>query len=71
MLKGYLFHVTYGYSILSQNNITDGQIVMVNSMSGHRVPPGTLRFYSATKFAVTGLVEGWRQEVNYSKFLIR
>jgi len=46
-----------------KNNITDGQIVMVNSMSGHRVPPGNLRFYSATKFAVTGLVEGWRQEL--------
>ena len=40
---------------------------MVNSMSGHRVPPGTLRFYSATKFAVTGLVEGWRQEVHFIK----
>ena len=37
---------------------------MVNSMSGHRVAPGKLRFYSATKFAVTGLLEGWRQEVN-------
>ena len=34
-------------------------------MSGHRVAPGKLRFYSATKFAVTGLLEGWRQEVNY------
>ena len=33
-------------------------------MSGHRVAPGKLRFYSATKFAVTGLLEGWRQEVN-------
>ena len=47
-----------------QHKIDDGQIVMVNSMSGHRVAPGKLRFYSATKFAVTGLLEGWRQEVN-------
>jgi len=46
-----------------KNNIMDGQIVMVNSLSGHRVPPGNLRFYSATKFAVTGLLEGWRQEL--------
>merc|ERR1712226_539844 len=46
-----------------KNKITDGQIVMVNSMSGHRVAPGKLRFYSATKFAVTGLLEGWRQEL--------
>ena len=49
-----------------QHKIDDGQIVMVNSMSGHRVAPGKLRFYSATKFAVTGLLEGWRQEVNDS-----
>ena len=40
---------------------------MVNSMSGHRVAPGKLRFYSATKFAVTGLLEGWRQEVRVCK----
>lgn len=35
-------------------------------MSGHRVPHmlgGKTRFYSATKFAVTALLEGWRQEV--------
>ena len=41
---------------------------MVNSMSGHRVPNmpgggGKTRFYSATKFAVTALLEGWRQEM--------
>ena len=47
----------------------DGQIVMVNSLSGHRVPPGNLRFYSATKFAVTGLLEGWRQEVSFKQNL--
>jgi hypothetical protein len=41
-------------------------VIFINSLSGHRVPtnsPGT-RFYSATKFAVTALLEGWRQEVN-------
>ena len=37
---------------------------MVSSLSGHRVPPSpSTRFYAATKFAVTGLLEGWRQEV--------
>lgn len=49
-----------------KNKIDDGQVIMVNSMSGHRVPHmmgGKTRFYSATKFAVTALLEGWRQEV--------
>ena len=33
-------------------------------MSGHRVPPNpSTRFYSATKYAVTALCEGWRQEL--------
>lgn len=46
------------------NNVTDGQIIMISSFSGHRVPPNpSTRFYAATKFAVTGLLEGWRQEV--------
>lgn len=46
-----------------KNKVVDGQVVMVNSMSGHRIPGGNLRFYAATKFAVTGLLEGWRQEI--------
>ena len=33
-------------------------------MSGHRVAPNPKgRFYTATKYAVTALVEGWRQEL--------
>ncbi len=46
-----------------QHKITDGQVILVNSMSGHRVVPGGLSFYTATKFAVTALLEGWRSEV--------
>merc|ERR1712156_498592 len=49
-----------------KNEIDDGQVILVNSMSGHRVAPvpgGKTRFYTATKFAVTALLEGWRQEV--------
>merc|ERR1719411_855392 len=47
-----------------KNNVTDGQIIMISSMSGHRVPPNpSTRFYSASKFALTGLLEGWRQEL--------
>merc|ERR1712117_908817 len=45
-------------------SLMDGSIVMVNSMSGHRVTMASkLKFYSATKFAVTALVEGFRQEL--------
>merc|ERR1711868_366170 len=47
-----------------KNNVTDGQIIMISSMSGHRIPPNpSTRFYSASKFALTGLLEGWRQEL--------
>merc|ERR1711874_512375 len=46
------------------SKIEDGQIIMIGSMSGHRVPPNpSTRFYAASKFAVTGLLEGWRQEL--------
>merc|ERR1712008_153919 len=47
-----------------KNKIDDGQVILVNSMSGHRVAPSAkTRFYTATKFAVTALLEGWRQEM--------
>merc|ERR1712029_363809 len=47
-----------------KNQVNDGSIVMVNGMSGHRVVPSSrLKFYAATKFAVTGLLEGFRQEM--------
>ena len=49
----------YNFQIDFQNKIDDGQVILVNSMSGHRVAPGpTTRFYTATKFAVTALLEG-------------
>ena len=50
--------------VFFQNSIDDGQIVLMGSYSGHRIPPPpSTRFYSATKFAVRGLLEAWRQEV--------
>lgn len=49
---------------MRENKIDDGHIIMISSLSGHRVPPSSsTRFYSATKYAVTSLTEGWRQEV--------
>merc|ERR1712090_89224 len=57
---------------MTKHGVDDGQVVMVSSMSGHRVAPSpSTRFYSATKFAVTGLLEGWRQEVRDSGSNIR
>ncbi|TRY71024.1 hypothetical protein TCAL_01257 [Tigriopus californicus] len=44
--------------------VEDGQVIVVNSMSGHAVHPHPFaRFYSTTKHAVTGLVQAWRDEV--------
>jgi len=57
---------------MTKHGVDDGQIVMISSFSGHRVPPNpSTRFYAATKFAVTGLLEGWRQEVRDSGSNIR
>lgn len=46
-----------------KHNIDDGHVIMVNGMAGHRISGTWTLFYGATKFAVTGLLEGWRQEV--------
>ena len=35
----------------------------MNSMAGHRVAAMSSKFYTATKYAVTALLEGWRLEV--------
>jgi len=57
---------------MQKNNIDDGHVIMINSISGHRVAPNpSTRFYAATKHAVTALVEGWRQEVRDIKSNIR
>jgi len=49
---------------MRENNIDDGHIIMISSISGHRVPPNpSTRFYAATKYSVNALIEGWRQSV--------
>lgn len=68
---------------VKERGIDDGHIFFVNrfasiihvvllclvcSIFGHKVPPGKYEhFYSATKFAVTALVEGVRQELRELK----
>ncbi len=43
---------------------TEGHLLLTGSVAGRRALPGSL--YSATKFAVTGMGEGLRQELNGS-----
>lgn len=52
------------YQSMKERNVDDGHIIHINSMSGHRVVPcPDIHFYSATKYAVTALTEGLRQEL--------
>ena len=49
-----------------------GNIININSMSGHRVVPSVnTHFYTATKHAVTALTEGTRQELRRMKSKVR
>ncbi|XP_063348458.1 dehydrogenase/reductase SDR family member 11-like isoform X1 [Pelmatolapia mariae] len=60
------------YQSMKERNVDDGHIINLNSMSGHRVlPSATTHFYTATKFAVTALTEGLRQELRAEKTHIR
>ncbi|XP_048762541.2 dehydrogenase/reductase SDR family member 11-like isoform X2 [Ostrea edulis] len=57
---------------MKKNGVDDGHIFLINSMSGHRVIPNTNgHFYSATKYAVSGLLEGIRNELREMKSHIR
>ncbi|KAJ3591215.1 hypothetical protein NHX12_009162 [Muraenolepis orangiensis] len=60
------------YRSMRERNVNDGHIININSMSGHRVPASsTVHFYSATKYAVTALTEGLRQELHEANTQIR
>ena len=48
---------------MKESGVDDGHIINVNSMNGHRVMPGTFYFYDATKFALTALTQGIRNEL--------
>ncbi|XP_049431691.1 dehydrogenase/reductase SDR family member 11-like [Epinephelus fuscoguttatus] len=57
---------------MKERNVDDGHIINLNSMSRHCVVPSTdLHFYSSTKFAVTALTEGLRQELREANTHIR
>ncbi|CAG08971.1 unnamed protein product [Tetraodon nigroviridis] len=60
------------YQSMKERNVDDGHIIHINSMSGHRVVPSAdIHFYSATKYAVTALTEGLRQELRDANTHIR
>ncbi|KAI4887271.1 hypothetical protein NFI96_021668 [Prochilodus magdalenae] len=60
------------YQSMKERNVDDGHIININSMSGHRVVNNpNSHFYTATKFAVTALTEGLRQELRETKTHIR
>lgn len=46
---------------MRERNVDDGQIININSLSGHRV--GMAHFYSVTKHALTALTESIRWEL--------
>ncbi|XP_042859667.1 dehydrogenase/reductase SDR family member 11-like [Penaeus japonicus] len=57
---------------MRERNVDDGQIIHISSMSGHRVTPNpAVHFYTATKYAVTALLEGLRLELRDAKSHIR
>jgi NADP-dependent 3-hydroxy acid dehydrogenase YdfG len=52
---------------LKERKVDDGHIIMINSIVGHKTPSTRSKFYSATKFAITALTEGIRQELREMK----
>jgi NADP+-dependent farnesol dehydrogenase len=62
---------------LMRSSTGRGQIIILNSVLGHRVPDipfpikPTFGVYPATKFALTGLCQTLRQELNYLRLPIK
>ncbi|XP_022076829.2 dehydrogenase/reductase SDR family member 11-like [Acanthochromis polyacanthus] len=60
------------YQSMKERNVDDGHIIHINSVVGHYVPKiPELHFYTGTKYAVTALTEGLRQELLEAKSHIR
>ncbi|XP_042613221.1 dehydrogenase/reductase SDR family member 11 [Cyprinus carpio] len=60
------------YQSMKERHVDDGHIININSMGGHRmVPSADEHFYCATKYAVTAMTEGLRQELREAKTHIR
>jgi len=60
------------FKSMEERNVDDGHIVLLGSMSGHRViKDPSLHMYAATKYAVKALTEGLRNELVAKKSHIR
>ncbi|KAM9318134.1 dehydrogenase/reductase SDR family member 11-like [Pholidichthys leucotaenia] len=60
------------YQSMKERNVDDGHIINLNSICGHVVIPSSdAHLYTATKYAVTALTEGVRQELREAKTHIR
>lgn len=69
---GLLMCTQESFKLMREKNIDDGHIILINSMSGLRVvkSKGT-HCYAATKFAVTAIREGLRNELREMESRIR
>jgi len=56
---------------MEERGVTDGQLLVTNSLGGHRLAGKDNHFYGATKHAVTVLVEGIRRELREKETNIR
>lgn len=53
---------------LEERKVDNGHLILINSTAGHYVLPFTsIHFYIATKFALTAITEGLRQELRDKK----
>ncbi|CAI5693205.1 dehydrogenase/reductase SDR family member 11 [Oreochromis niloticus] len=60
------------YQSMKERNVDDGHIININSICGHQViPVAEAHFYTASKYAVTALTEGLRQELRAENTHIR
>ncbi|WAR23833.1 DHR11-like protein [Mya arenaria] len=61
------------YKSMKERGVDDGHIILIGSMSAHRVVPDapSIHCYAATKFAVKAITEGLRNELYAAKTHIR
>uniref|UniRef100_A0A6P4FKD9 Farnesol dehydrogenase-like n=1 Tax=Drosophila rhopaloa TaxID=1041015 RepID=A0A6P4FKD9_DRORH len=67
---GFVWCAREAFRSQQKRNVTDGHMVVINSVVGHKIPhiPGFgYKMYAPSKFAVTAMVEVLRQEFQQKK----